>query len=64
MDDIKNGHRTSESDGELDNSYDSDVDVEKELSYLAVDQNADHILFDMRKRKEPFYILCQFELAA
>ncbi|KAJ8443656.1 hypothetical protein Cgig2_019638 [Carnegiea gigantea] len=31
MDDIENGPRTRESDDELDDSYDSDVDVEKEL---------------------------------
>ena len=62
MNDIKNGPRTNESDDELGDSYDSDVDVEKELRYLAVDQDADHILFEMGKRKEPFYILFQFEL--
>nr|YP_010166157.1 Component of 2-MD heteromeric AAA-ATPase complex [Rhipsalis teres]YP_010166165.1 Component of 2-MD heteromeric AAA-ATPase complex [Rhipsalis teres]QRV60130.1 Component of 2-MD heteromeric AAA-ATPase complex [Rhipsalis teres]QRV60138.1 Component of 2-MD heteromeric AAA-ATPase complex [Rhipsalis teres] len=62
MDDIGNGPRTSESDEELDDSYDSDVDVEKDLRYLAVDQDVDHILFEMGKRTEPFYILFQFEL--
>nr|YP_010015736.1 hypothetical protein RF2 [Rhipsalis baccifera]YP_010015745.1 hypothetical protein RF2 [Rhipsalis baccifera]QOI72720.1 hypothetical protein RF2 [Rhipsalis baccifera]QOI72729.1 hypothetical protein RF2 [Rhipsalis baccifera] len=62
MDDIGNVPSTSESDEELDDSYDSDVDVEKDLRYLAVDQDVDHILFEMGKRTEPFYILFQFEL--
>lgn len=62
MEDIEDGPRTRESDDELDDSYDSDVDVEKELRYIAVDQDADHTLFEMEKRTEPFYILFQFEL--
>jgi len=62
MDDIEDGPRTRESDDELDDSYDSDVDVEKELRYIAVDQDADHTLFEMEKKTEPFYILFQFEL--
>ncbi|KAJ8425439.1 hypothetical protein Cgig2_032239 [Carnegiea gigantea] len=60
MDDIENGPRTRKSDNELDNSYDSDVDVEKERRYIAMDQDADHTLFKMEKRTDPFCILFQF----
>nr|WRH31715.1 Ycf2 [Pereskia aculeata]WRH31730.1 Ycf2 [Pereskia aculeata] len=62
MEDIENGPRTSESDDELDDSYDSDVDVEIGLRFLAVDQDEDGIIFEMTKEADPFYILLQFEL--
>ncbi|KAJ8427060.1 hypothetical protein Cgig2_006737 [Carnegiea gigantea] len=62
VDDIENGPRIRGTNDKLDDSYDSDVDVKKELRYIAVDQDADHALFEMEKRTEPFYILFQFKL--
>nr|YP_010411758.1 hypothetical chloroplast RF21 [Lophophora diffusa]URP30852.1 hypothetical chloroplast RF21 [Lophophora diffusa] len=46
---------------DLDDSYDSDVDVEEELEDLALDQDADHILFELEKGIEPFNLVIQFE---
>ncbi|KAJ8424118.1 hypothetical protein Cgig2_009702 [Carnegiea gigantea] len=62
MEDIDNGPRTSESDNELDDSYNSDVNVKKDLRYLAVERDVDDILFEMGNRTYPSYILFQFEL--
>ncbi|KAJ8429316.1 hypothetical protein Cgig2_025072 [Carnegiea gigantea] len=57
MDDVENGPRTSEGDDELD-----DIVTIMDLRYLAMDRDVDHILFEMGKRKDPFYNLFQFKL--
>nr|QFG71164.1 Ycf2 protein [Mammillaria albiflora] len=62
-DDVENGLWTIGGDNELDldDGYDSDVDVEEDLEDLAWDQDADHILFEQVKGIEPFNLVIQFE---
>nr|YP_010926879.1 Component of 2-MD heteromeric AAA-ATPase complex [Melocactus glaucescens]YP_010926886.1 Component of 2-MD heteromeric AAA-ATPase complex [Melocactus glaucescens]WKK45484.1 Component of 2-MD heteromeric AAA-ATPase complex [Melocactus glaucescens]WKK45491.1 Component of 2-MD heteromeric AAA-ATPase complex [Melocactus glaucescens] len=50
----------SDSDEEFDDSYDSDDDVEKDLRYLAADQDAEHFSYELAKNIEPYYLSVQF----
>nr|QFG71460.1 Ycf2 protein [Mammillaria pectinifera] len=64
-DDVEKGLWTiggdNELDLDLDDGYDSDVDVEEDLEDLAWDQDADHNLFELVKEMEPFNLVIQFE---
>nr|QTI91396.1 Ycf2 [Ferocactus setispinus] len=52
--------RANESDSELHDSYDSDVDVEEDLEVLALDLYEDNMLFELVKEIEPFNLVFQF----